>query len=306
MKIIGIHDSDDTSFPNLALMKLSAFHKQKGDQVEFFLPIMSSLYDKIYSSKVFSWTRSQEYLPKITIKGGTGYNIFNNLPDKIEHICPDYDLYNIKYSMGFLTRGCIRKCSWCIVPEKEGSIIAHADIKEFARHKDIVLMDNNVLSISHGIKQIEKIIKLGLRIDFNQGLDPRLIDSITAKLLSKVKWLSPIRLSCDTSAQIPIIQKAVTLLRWYNTKPTNFFVYVLVKDVPDALERIKFLKGLGLEPFAQPYRDQKNTKPTIQQRRFSRWVNHKAIFKTVQWENYGCFKKRKNLIKELRCFKVSK
>lgn len=290
-KFIGLHHADKTQFPNLALMKLSAFHKKRKDRVEFFRPIMKQFYDKIYSSKVFTWTKEDLYLPKITRKGGTGYKIFNVLPNKIEHICPDYSLYGINYSIGFLTRGCIRKCQWCIVPTKEGNITPHAEIEEFTRHKNVVFLDNNVLALEYGIKQIEKIVKLELKIDFNQGLDARLIDSSIAKLLSKVKWMSTIRLSCDTLSQLSVIQKTVTLLRWHNVAPRNYFIYVLVKEIPDALERVRFLKGMNLEPFAQPYRDQEGNKPTKQQKDFSRWINHKAIFKSVTWEDYRSSKK---------------
>ena len=296
-KLIGLHHADKTQFPNLALMKLSAFHKERKDKVDFFLPIMKQFYDKIYSSKVFTWTKKDLYLPEIARKGGTGYKTFNVLPDKIEHICPDYSLYSLNYSMGFLTRGCVRKCNWCIVPEKEGQLKPHADIQEFVKHRDVVLLDNNILGCEHGIKQIEKIIQLGLRVDFNQGLDARLIDDSVAKLLSKVKWMSAVRLSCDTSSQISTIQKTVALLRWYNVAPRNYFIYILVKEIPDALERIKFLKGMNLEPFAQPYRDQEGNKPTKEQRDFARWVNHKAIFKTVIWEDYQANKKKREALK---------
>jgi len=193
----------------------------------------------------------------------------------------------LNYSLGFLTRGCIRKCPWCIVPDKEGGIKPNADITEFARHRDVVLMDNNVLASEHGIRQIEKIAALKLRVDFNQGLDARLIDDAAARLLAKVKWLKPIRLDCDTVEMIPHIQKAVGLLRWYNAAPRKYSVYVLVKDAADALERIKFLKALNVEPFAQPYRDfETGSGPTEEQRDFARWVNRKPIFKSVLWEDY--------------------
>jgi hypothetical protein len=283
---IGLFDSEMKSgYPNLALMKISAFHKSKGDIIQWFSPLEK--YDKVFSSKVFTWTKSNNKLPKNTIKGGTGYNSNEWLSDEIEHICPDYSLYNCKQSYGFLTRGCPNKCSWCVVPEKEGYIKKHADIDEFARHQNVVLMDNNVLASEFGISQIEKIIKLKLKVDFNQGLDSRLIDKNIAKLLSKVNWLSPIRLACDTVSQIPHIINAVSLLRWNNATPRKYFCYVLVKDISDAIERIRLLKSLYLDPFAQPYRDKNGRlKPSKEQLDFCRWVNHKAIFNSVLWEDY--------------------
>jgi len=284
---IGIHDADKTRFPNLALMKLSAWHKAKGDIVKLYDPLFASCFDTVYSSKVFTFTPEDLELIGNVEKGGTGYKLFHTLPEEIEHICPDYSLYDVNYSVGFVTRGCPRHCQWCIVPDKEGDIRKHADVNEFLRHQDVVLMDNNILASEHGIQQIEKLAKLGVKVDFNQGLDARLIDDQVAHLLSKLRWIRYIRLSCDTLSQLPEIQKAVTLLRWYNANPANIFVYCLVKDVQEALERVKALKGLYLQVFAQPYRDfDTNTDPTKEQKKFARWVNHKAIFKSVAWKDY--------------------
>jgi hypothetical protein len=211
----------------------------------------------------------------------------SRLPDKVERICPDYSLYALDYSLGFLTRGCIRKCPWCIVPQKEGDVCPASDIQDFAEHRNVVLMDNNVLSHEHGIRQIEKIARLGLRVDFNQGLDARLIDDTMARLLAKVQWLEPIRLACDRQEMVPHVQKAVRLLRWHNATPRRYTVYVLVKDIPDALERVQFLKGLNVSPFAQPYRDfTANAEPTKEQKNFARWCNHKAIYNSTTWEDY--------------------
>lgn len=283
---IAIHDTEKSSgYPNLALMKISAWHKAQGDSVAWFNPLFAD-YDKVYSSKVFTFTPKDPYLPPDAVKGGTGYGIANNLPDEIEHVCPDYDLYGLKQSYGFLTRGCIRKCDGCFVPWKEGHIKAHADIEEFSRHKEVILMDNNVLACDHGIKQIEKIIKLKLKVDFNQGLDARLIDSSVARLLSKVKWLNPIRLACDHPGMVEPIRKAVELLRWHNAQPRRYFCYVLVKDVDEAVERVRFLKGIDVDPFAQPYRDKDGNEPTEDQKMFARWVDMKAEYKSRTWEDY--------------------
>lgn len=290
--IIGLHDSDKTKFPNLALMKLSAWHKKQGDIVSFFEPHKN--YDKIYSSKVFSFTENDRNLPdeERVIKGGTGYNLAMKLSDEIEHIMPDYSLYDLDYSVGFLTRGCIRNCSWCIVPQKEGKIRKHADITEFLAHNKAVLMDNNVLACDFGIEQLEKIAKLGIKVDFNQGLDARLIDNNIAKRLAKIKWLKPVRLACDQKSQMPVVENAVKILRENGCTPRQYFCYVLVKDVKDALERVEFLRNLKVDPFAQPYRDyQNNIEPTKEQKNFARWVNRKWIFKSCTWEEY----KGKNL-----------
>lgn len=280
---IGLH-ANDSKFPNLAIMKIAAHHKIKGDEVEFFMHGIE--YDKIYSSKVFTWTNEDILPEENTLLGGSGYRLSNTLPDEIEHICPDYSLYGINYSMGFLTRGCSRKCNFCFVPEKEGGIRKHADLEEFVRHKEVVFLDNNVLASDHGIQQLERIAELGLKVDFNQGLDARLIDDAIARRLSKIKWLEPLRLACDSKHQIKAVGKAVQLLRWHNTTPKRFFCYVLVDNVEESLEIVKYLKGIDVDPFAQPLRKPDGLSATLNQKAFARWVNHKAIFKSTTWESY--------------------
>lgn len=284
---IALHAPDKTKFPNLALMKLSAHHRARWDSVEWYDPLRNDKFDLVYSSKIFSWRGEDAYLwhPNV-IKGGSGYNLQASLPDEIEHACPDYSLYGLDYSVGFLTRGCIRSCPWCIVPEKEGKIREHADIDEFLRHDKAVLLDNNVLAHEHGIEQIEKIIQKKTKVDFCQGLDARLIDNATARLLSRVNWLEPLRLACDSSAMIEPVHRAVELLRWHNTTPSRFSVYVLVKDPDEALGRIKYLKGLYLDVFAQAYRDREGTAPTQEQKDLQRWCDMKAVNKKCTFEDY--------------------
>jgi hypothetical protein len=289
---VALHDADKTNFPNLALMKLSTWHKEKGRDVCWYDALWSHSYDKVYSSKVFTFTKTEKLHGNI-IYGGTGYDS-RGLSTKLAHrdwdrCRPDYNLYGRGvyhgFSLGFLTRGCPNNCSWCIVPTKEGKIRAYMDIEDFLEHDKAVLLDNNVLAHAHGIGQIEKIIRLGIKVDFNQGLDARLIDNALSKLLAKVKWLSPIRLACDTKSQMNDVQRAVTLLRWHNATPMRYSVYVLVKEIECAMERVRFIKGMNLDPFAQPYIDEK-TKPTDEQKDFARWVNHRAIFRSVPWEKY--------------------
>lgn len=299
--LIALHDSDNTNFPNLALMKIAAWHKKQGHVVVWFSPTAGAQYDYVYSSKVFSWTQEDANLPLWAVRSGIGYGTFNTLPDAVEHICPDYSIYQHihdrrnsrrkqpepEYSLGFTTRGCPNACPWCIVPQKEGVIRAHADVEEFCRHRHLVLLDNNVLAHDHGIEQIEKMIRLDLRVDFNQGLDARLIDGPIARRLAALGWFRPLRLACDQKSQTSVVEKAVRLLRDAGTKPKEYFCYVLVTDVDEAHERTMFLRGLGLAPFAQAYRDFTTaTEPSKKQRLFCRWVNHKALFKSVNWPDY--------------------
>ena len=282
--LIGLHDSDDTNFPNYALMKISAWHKEQGDSVEWWNPLLT--YDRVYSSKVFTFTPENPYLPENTVKGGTGYGIYDELPKEIDDMFPDYSIYpNVDYAIGFLTRGCIRKCPWCVVPKKEGKIRAYRTWQEIKRpdSRDIVFMDNNVLACPHGVEQMKDMIGKKVRIDFNQGLDARLITPEIAEILSKLKWIRSIRMSCDTDSMLDVVLTAIKRLQDCGVKPYRVFVYLLVQDIESAERRAVALRDVGADVFAQPYRDfVNNTEPSEDLKHFARWVNHKAIFKTVK------------------------
>ena len=280
---IGLHDSDRTGFQNYALMKISAWHKAHGDTVEWFTPCFR--YDRVYSSKVFTFTPEDPYLPPETIKGGTGYGVYDELPAEIDAMFPDYSIYpECHYAIGFLTRGCIRNCPWCVVPKKEGRIRPYRSWREIKRtdSRDIVLMDNNVLAHPWGISQLESMTGQDVRIDANQGVDSRLVTPEIARIFAKLKWIRFIRTACDTDSSMESVGRMVELLKSEGVKPYRMFVYVLVKDILSAERRVLFLRNLGVEPFAQPYRDfSTNGEPARELKDFARWVNDKAIFKTV-------------------------
>ena len=290
---IGLIDVDGHNFPNLALMKLSAWHKANGDQVEWYEPLLSGHCDKVYMSKVFTFTEDYEYFIDADEieKGGTGYKEYNKvLPDEVDRAYPDYSIYpQYDFAIGFLTRGCIRKCPWCVVPKKEGSLKPYCTWRNIKRPdtNKIVFMDNNVLASEYGIEQIRSMVGEDVRIDFNQGLDARLITDDIAKTLSQVKWISQIRLACDTSAMIPIVTEAVHRLGKYGVKPYIIFVYTLIQDVHEAYQRIKALDKLGVKPFAQPYRDFETNYVDPEHKRLARWCNHMAIHYAIDFEDYN-------------------
>ena len=281
---IDLHDSDKTNFPNLALMKLSQYYKRLGFAVDWWNPMEQ--FDAVFSSKVFTFTPEEEMLPPNTIKGGTGYGDMGELPRHIDVMFPDYSLYpSCKHAIGFLTRGCIRNCPWCVVPKKEGQIRAYRDWKEVKRpdSRDIVFMDNNVLACDHGLEQIQSMIGQDVRVDFNQGLDARLITVDVAETLARLKWIRYIRMSCDTDAMLDTVLGAIEKLNRFGAKPWRIFTYLLVQDIESAEYRARKLRAAGVNVFAQPYRDFENKiEPTIEQKDFARWVNHKAIFKSVE------------------------
>ena len=291
---IGLVDVDGRNFPNLVLMKLSAWHKFRGDTVEFADPV-AGRYDKVYLSKVFTHTPDcrDEYRCEV-IRGGTGYRDYTTtLPEAVEHTCPDYSLYGVGEAYGFLTRGCPNRCPWCVVPHKEGAIRPHADIEEFlAGRKRAVLLDNNVLASAWGLAQIEKIVRLGVRVDFNQGLDVRRIarNPELAELLARVRWLRFLRMAYDSCAVQEDVHNLVKLLVKCGLSPRKLFFYVLVRDdIGDALERIRELKALGCVPFAQPYRDfSGDAKPSREAWRLAYWCNNKRLFNAMDFADYKC------------------
>lgn len=277
------------SFPNLALMRLSNWHKQRGDTVEWWTGFTH--YDRVYMSKVFTFTPDFDTVinAEEIITGGTGYKDFGSLPPEVEACPPDYTLYpNWKPAVGFLTRGCCRCCDFCIVPRKEGAVHPAATWEEI-KHPDsreMVLLDNNVLASDYGLDQIDRMGREQVWVDFNQGLDARLITPEIAGMLARLHWIRLIRLACDTSEMLPVIRQATSYLKEAGVSQSRFWAYALVRDVEEAHRRVMALREMGVEPFAQPYRDYDGGEPTEEQKAFARWVNRKSLFKSCTWESY--------------------
>ena len=266
MARIAIHDADaehfktHDKFPNLALMKISAWHKLQGDTVEWFNAIESHLYDKVYSSKIFDFTPENDYLPSDTIKGGTGYGLFEDLPKEIDDMFPDYSIYpECDYAIGFLTRGCPNKCSNCYVPQKEGNIRPYKTWQEIVRQdtKKLVLMDNNITAHPHGIEQLRQLAETDYKIDINQATSVFSITPEIAQIFAKLKWINHIRFACDRKPQIEGLYKAAKLLEEAGIPNSRLFIYVLItKDLDDDLERIYALRKLkSVTIYGMPYKD---------------------------------------------------
>lgn len=299
---IGLHDAEkeylkNKTFPNYALMKISAWHKAQGDEVEWWNPLYK--YDRVYSSKIFDFTPENEYLPDDAIKGGTGYRYIpknKELPPEIDEMYPDYSIYpECDYAIGYITRGCVNNCRWCCVPEKEGKIRPYRDWKEIVRQDTdkLVLMDNNILSCEYGIQQLESLIGSGYKIDLNQGMDARLVNERIAEILAQLKWIRNIRFSCDTKAQIEPIRNTVELLGKYGVKPYRVFVYLLVTaDIEDAAERVEALKKhKGLRIYAQAERnEQMGIRPNNLQLEFAQRYIYGRSYEKETWQEY-CIKR---------------
>ena len=305
----------DSKYPNLALMKVTRYHREKGDEVEWYTPFEQ--YDKVYVAKVFSFTEDFGQVianAHEVVRGGTGYCITSELPDYIDRMQPDYSIYpsiDERTAYGFLTRGCPNHCKWCVVPEKEGGIRPYMDVEEIAigGRDHLILMDNNVLASDYGLAQIEKIADLGLRVDFNQALDARLVTDEVAKLLARVKWIRHIRFGCDTRGQIRYCDEATDMINRYGFKGEYFFYCILLGKEEECLARINHWRDKGGRyiPYCQPYRDPRRHVQLIPrwQKDIAGWCNRREIFQRCKFEdyNYSQRKKQQTDKRQLELFK---
>ena len=302
--IIGLHDAErdhmaGKTFPNLALMKIAAFHKAQGDTVEWWNALFNWHYGAVYSSKVFDFTPENSYLPENTIKGGTGYGLYTELPPEIDTLFPDYSIYpDCDYAIGYITRGCPNRCRWCVVPKKEGDIRPYSDWRDIVRPdtKKLVLMDNNILASDYGLQQFEELAGTDYRIDLNQGMDARLVNERVADIIAKVKWIKYIRFSCDQIPQIEAIENAAALLLERGIRHYRLFVYLLVtSDIENAAYRVERLKAIkSISIYAQAERNEaQGIRPNAIQNEFC----HRYIFgngyKKETWPEY-CHRKNFN------------
>lgn len=301
---IGLIDCDKTKFPNLALMKLSAWHKSHGDIVEWYQPF-SERYDKVYIAKVFSTTPDYDLCINAdeVVRGGTGYDIrlvdgrevFTPSPClsyEVEHIYPDYDLYGIAdTAYGFLTRRCPRGCDFCIVAAKEGKkSVKVADLSEFWRgQKNIVLCDPNILACKDWRNLLQQVADSKANIDFNQGLDIRLMTKEKAELLNQCK-LREIHFAWDRYQDKEVILRNLALYSEHGKfKPQshNAIVYTIVNfdtTFEQDLERIYTLRDMGYWAYVMIYDKAHCDK---KYRDLQRWVNNRVIFaKCEKFENY--------------------
>ncbi len=283
---IGLCDVDSHNWPNLCLMKLSAYHKARGDHVEWWRP--EGRYDRVYKSRVFTDTYSQDTITVTNagevVCGGTGYGLGPNLPDAVEHTYPDYSIYpqfsGIAY--GFLSRGCPRNCGFCLVSDKEGRrSIQVADLAEFWNgQKEIKLLDANLLACPDHEKLILQLAESRAYVDFSQGLDIRLITPDNVALLNRVRtkaihfaWDNP---DIDLT---PDFRRFLELTAIKNVRKRKVYVLTNYGSTHEQdLYRVETLRGMGYDPYVMVY-DRPSAPPITRQ--LQRWVNNKRIFHTV-------------------------
>lgn len=297
--------SDSHNFPSLPLMKISAYHKQHGDSVSMYSPMEQ--YDAVYASKVFSFTADidDEYAVQAdaVYKGGTGYcisvadgkEIFDSskndlLPKEIEHIYPDYNLYpQYNYAVGFLTRGCPRACSFCVVAAKEGRCSGQvAELTEFWRgQREIKLLDPNILACREHENLLKTLADTNVRVDFTQGLDIRLTNPDNIKLLNAVKT-SMLHFAWDNSKDdlTEHFKRYAELTSIKDSRKRTVYVLTNCNSTLDEdLYRIYTLRNLGFTPYVMIYR--KETAPR-EIRRLQRWCNSLWIFRSC--DNFKDYK----------------
>ena len=283
---IGLCDIDSHNWPNLCLMKLSAYHKARGDHVEWWRP--DGYRTLVYKSRVFTDTYSQDTITVTNagevVCGGTGYGPGPNLPDEVEHTYPDYSIYpqfsGIAY--GFLSRGCPRNCGFCLVSDKEGRrSIQVADLAEFWNgQKEVKLLDANLLACPDHEKLILQLAESRAYVDFSQGLDIRLITPDNVALLNRVRtktvhfaWDNP---DMDLT---PYFRRFLELTAIKNFRKRKVYVLTNYGSTHEQdLYRVETLRHMGYDPYVMVY-DRPSAPPITRQ--LQRWVNNKRIFHTV-------------------------
>ena len=305
---VGLIDVDGHNFPNLPLMKLSAWHKAQGDSVEWYQPLFSGHMDIVYMSKVFSFTPDYEYFvdaDKI-FRGGSGYcielvdgkEVYHSerdtpLPYEVEHIYPDYSLYPEKTkdtAYGFLTRGCPRGCGFCHVKAKEGlKSYKVADLKEFWNgQKKIVLCDPNILACREHTDLLRQLIDSKAKVNFNQGLDIRLVNDRNMELLKQIR-LDCIHFAFDRWQDKDIIEPKLrdfAKKTGFNRNKGKVMVYILTNfdtTLEQDLYRIQLCRELNFSPYPMIY-DKEHCDPIY--KKLQRWCNNFIFWKVPTFEEY--------------------
>lgn len=301
---IGLIDVDGHNFPNLPLMKLSAWHKEQGDKVEWYNPLLhnnlnTAPFDKVYMSKVFTFTEEYCYPvnAKEVITGGTGYYYptgGEELPYQIEHSYPDYSLYPTltkETAYGFLTRGCPRDCAFCVVGKKEGNCsVKVADLDFFWKgQKNIVLLDPNLTACKWWKELFQQLIESKAWIDFTQGLDIRCMTEEKAEYLKEMK-IKRVHFAWDKYEEkesiVPKLREFKKITNWDKRK---LGVYVLTNfntTLEQDLERVYLLREFGYWPYVMIYNKEELPKGHVL-KKVQRWVNNRFIFETIErFEDY--------------------
>src|SRR5690554_6880496 len=289
--MIGLLDLDG-KMPIIPLMKIKNKYKEQAD---WFNPMFK--YEKVYVSKLFDFTPDFKYPinAKEVIKGGTGYNLKSKLPEEIENQDLDYSIYpNCNYSMQFFSRGCIRNCPFCVVRQKEGYIKPVEPMNLNPKGEWIEVLDNNFFANPEWKSAIQQLLKWDQPVNFH-GIDARILTEEQAYFLNQLKHKKQIHIAWDNPKD-NLVPRLKEITKWI--KPYKLMCYVLIgywSNPEEDLYRVEKLRELKIDPFVMPY-----DKSDPYQRNFARWVNHKAIWKTVKWEDYRKSNKLEEIENEQR------
>lgn len=278
MKILII--DIDSRIPNIALKKIEKYHTDQGDEVIWNIPLFKDSVDKIYVSCVFTKNRHKcLFWEGIAEIGGSGYSLKAVLPPEIEAVKP-----HINY--GFTTRGCIRNCKFCIVPQKEGKIHIVGDLLDLwdGQAKDIIVMDNNILALpSHFELVCSQARKNKIKVDFNQGLDHRLLTSEIVDLLTSISHME-YRFAFDHPSMFGSVEKAIDLLQAHGINRANWYVLVGFDTTPEQdLARLNYLKERDQRAYVQRYETHFYDPFYVA---LARWVNQRHLFVGMTWQEF--------------------
>jgi hypothetical protein len=254
----------DSVIPNIPLMRLATYHKDKGDRVTLvkanlpYYPVRKKIpyrevmgSDLTYASVVFSGNK--EYIRgRNIIFGGTGVDLKTELSEEVEMCEPDYNMYpNNDTSYGFISRGCIRNCSFCVVQKKEGKIRQVSTIDAIVRHKKVKFLDNNIMALPNHKEIFRELIAKKIKCRFTAGLDIRLVDKENSELLHKLNYIDDYVFAFDSLSIMPILEKNINILSWRKPWDLKFCVYIH-PDMPlsETIQRIEWLKERECLSFA--------------------------------------------------------
>lgn len=286
---IGLLDVDGHNFPNFALMKISAWHKARGDNVEWALPMFGQ-YHRVYKSKIFTFTPDEptDWHCEV-IKGGTGYDIRSRLADEIESsTLMDYSIYpQYQFSIQFFSRGCLRSCPFCLVREKEGYIHPVEPVELNPNGKWIEVLDNNFFANPEWESAIQYLLKARQPVNFH-GVDVRIMDEEQAYWLNRLHLRRSIHIAWDLP-QIDLTDKLREVTRYI--KPYKLMCYILIgfnSTVEQDMYRIERCRELGIKPYVMPYRNfQNKEQPTQYAKDLAQYVNKPMIFKSCRFADFS-------------------
>lgn len=275
----------DSKLPNIALKKIEMWHEQNGDEIVWDMPLMLGQADKAYSSCIFTKNAGvvanyKGLYPELSV-GGTGYDCSIKLP-------PDIDAMKPLINYGFTTRGCIRHCEFCLVPQAEGNIHIVGDIYDIwdKASRSIVLYDNNILALpEHFAKICGQLVKENISVDFNQALDIRLVTPRICELLETIKLKNELRFSFDYPQLEGIVREKVALIKQYKIRKCIFF-FVLVgfnTSFEEDMHRLDVIKKLDGRAYVMRH---ENTPKERRYIRMAQWANQFFTFKKYDFETF--------------------